>query len=193
MLGKRFNAVARATLVLLAVAVVMVLGAYAWIHHDGNVHVVQAGQFYRSQQLDPELLAAVVEKHAIRSVINLRGANPGKPWYEQEIAESRALKVAHFDYALSARQKVSPEQIAEILAIIRTAPKPLLVHCKAGADRTGLISAVYEFEVEGKTPQEADQQLAIRYGHFPYLTSKTSAMDDSFWSYVNGRKRLGAR
>lgn len=182
----------RTAFVLLAVVAALFLGAYAWIHHDGNIHVVEAGQFYRSQQLNSNQLAAVIDKYRIRSILNLRGTNPGTPWYSREIAVSQSMEVAHVDYALSARQRVSAEQIDEILDLIKTAPKPILVHCQAGADRTGLISAIYLLEVAGKDANEADQQLSLRYGHFPYLTSKTSAMDDSFWSYAKEHEHLNS-
>jgi protein tyrosine/serine phosphatase len=80
--------------------------------------------------------------------------------------------------------------VADLLAIMRRAPKPLLVHCKSGADRTGLVSALYRFAIEGKGADEADRQLTVLYGHFPYLASRTRAMDDSFWAFVD---KSGAR
>jgi len=33
-----------------------------------------------------------------------------------------------------------PEHAADILDIVRRAPKPLLIHCKSGADRAGLVA-----------------------------------------------------
>jgi protein tyrosine/serine phosphatase len=79
---------------------------------------------------------------------------------------------------------VTRQQIGEVLGIVRDAPKPLLVHCKAGADRTGLVSALYRFAGEGVSADQADRELSLVYGHFPYLTSRSKAMDDSFWAFV---------
>ena len=160
-------------------------GAY-WgaIQYQGNFHAVQEGTFYRSAQLSNDELRNAILKHKIRSILNLRGAHSGQPWYEEEIAVSQALGVAHYDYGLSARRFVTEQQIGEVLGIIRDAPKPLLVHCKSGADRAGLVSALYRFAGEGVSADQADRELSLVYGHFPYLTSRSKAMDDSFWAFV---------
>jgi protein tyrosine/serine phosphatase len=163
-------------------------GAY-WgaIQYQGNFHTVEEGAFYRSAQLSKDELQTVIREHEIRSVLNLRGAHPGQPWYEEELAASRALGVAHYDYALSAHRFVTTQQISEVLGIVRDAPKPLLVHCKSGADRTGLVSALYRFTGEGVSADQADRELSLVYGHFPYLTSRSKAMDDSFWAFVGAQ------
>jgi protein tyrosine phosphatase (PTP) superfamily phosphohydrolase (DUF442 family) len=162
-------------------------GAY-WglVQYHGNFHAVKEGAFYRSAQLGKDELHSVIQHHQIRSVLNLRGAHPGQGWYDEEITVSRALGVAHYDYGLSAHRFVTRQQIGEVLDIIRNAPKPLLVHCKSGADRSGLVSALYRLADEGATVDEADRQLSLVYGHFPYLTS-SKAMDDSFWAFVSTR------
>lgn len=162
-------------------------GAY-WgvLESHGNFHVVKEGTFYRSAQLDQEELRRVIRDHQIRSVLNLRGAHPGQGWYDDEIAVAQELRVAHYDYGLSAYRFVTKRQIGEVLDIIRNAPKPLLVHCKSGADRAGLVSALYRFAEEGTSADQAGQQLSMIYGHFPYLTSRSKAMDDSFWAFVGG-------
>jgi protein tyrosine/serine phosphatase len=163
-------------------------GAY-WgaIQYQGNFHAVQEGTFYRSAQLSNDELRNAILKHKIRSILNLRGAHSGQPWYEEEIAVSQALGVAHYDYGLSARRFVTEQQIGEVLGIIRDAPKPLLVHCKSGADRAGLVSALYRFAGEGVSADQADRELSLVYGHFPYLTSRSKAMDDSFWAFVGAQ------
>jgi hypothetical protein len=68
--------------------------------------------------------------------------------------------------------------------ILRSAAKPLLIHCKAGSDRTGLVAALYRYAVAGEPAEQAVSELSLHFGHFPYLTSETGAMDDSFGTYV---------
>jgi len=169
------------------------IGSY-WgvVQYHGNFHAVSEGAFYRSAQLGKDDLEKAVRDHGIRAILNLRGAHPGEAWYDDEVALSKALGVAHFDYGLSAYRFVTERQIVDVLRIVDDAPKPLLVHCKSGADRTGLVSALYRFAVEGKDADEADRQLTLIYGHFPYLTSRTRAMDDSFWTFV-GEKTVSAK
>ena len=160
-------------------------GAY-WgaIQYLGNFHAVSEGTFYRSAQLSKKELQSAIREHNIRSVLNLRGAHPGQAWYDEELAMSRSLGVAHYDYALSSHRFVTRQQIGEVLDIVREAPKPLLVHCKSGADRTGLVSALYRFAGEGASADQADREPCLVYGHFPYLTSRSKAMDESFWAFV---------
>ena len=170
------------------------LGAYCGIIiYQGNFHAVEAGVLYRSAQPDREDLIAAARQHGIKSVLNLRGSNPGSPWYEEEIAASRELGLAHYNYPISAHRLVSRQQIAEILDIVRQAPKPLLIHCMSGSDRAGLVAALYRFALAGATPEDADRQLSLSYGHFPYLTSRSGAMDDSFWAYVREAPRSPAQ
>jgi protein tyrosine phosphatase (PTP) superfamily phosphohydrolase (DUF442 family) len=161
------------------------IGAYCGVVvYRGNFHAVEAGVLYRSAQPDREDLATAAREHGIKSVLNLRGPNPGSPWYDEEIAASRDLGLAHYNYPISAHRLVTRRQLSEILDIIREAPKPLLVHCMSGADRAGLVAALYRFAMAGAKAEDADQELSLVYGHFPYLTSRSVAMGDSFWAYV---------
>jgi len=161
------------------------IGSY-WglVQYHDNFHTVTAGVFYRSAQPAKDELQELVRDHGIRSILNLRGAHRGQSWYDDEIAASEKLGVAHFDYGLSSKRVVTSKQMAELLRIINYAPKPLLVHCKSGADRAGLVSALYRFAEEGASAGEAAKELSLVYGHFPYLMSRTRAMDDSFWAFV---------
>ena len=36
----------------------------------------------------------------------------------------------------------------------------------------------------GASADQADRELSLVYGHFPYLASRSKAMDDSFWAFV---------
>jgi hypothetical protein len=68
------------------------------IRYAGNVRVVEKGKLYRSAQLEGRQLAQVIAKYGIRSILNLRGAGPGQPWYDGEILLAKDPKAAHFDY-----------------------------------------------------------------------------------------------
>lgn len=178
----------RRTVKASALAVTLIAASIAsycgLIRYMGNINVVEEGQLYRSAQLDKTQFEQVIKTHGIRSILNLRGDNASEPWYKDEIIVSQALDVRHFDYGIGASKFVTAKQIDEILKLVRNAPKPLLIHCQGGADRSGLVAALYVAEIEGKPPEEAANQLSLLYGHFPYLMSKTGAMDDSFWAYV---------
>jgi protein tyrosine/serine phosphatase len=155
------------------------------IRYFGNVHVVEEGRLYRSARLERDQLEHVIRRFGIKSILNVRGEASGEAWYENEISVSKNLHLAHFDYGLSAGDPVTMVQIKEIIKIMREAPKPILVHCEGGADRSGLVSALFLAEIDNLPAGEAASQLSMLYGHFPYLMSKTRAMDESFWTYVN--------
>jgi protein tyrosine/serine phosphatase len=170
------------------------IGSY-WgiLQYEGNLHAVSEGVLYRSAQLSKTETRWAVREYAIKSVLNLRGAHAGQSWYDDEIEAAGELGLAHFDYPLSSKRLVTSQQIEEVLDIVRKAPKPLLIHCKSGADRTGLVAALYRFAETGASAAQADRELSLVYGHFPYLTSRSVAMDDSFWAFVHGTARASAR
>ncbi|MDP3896806.1 MAG: dual specificity protein phosphatase family protein [Mesorhizobium sp.] len=147
---------------------------------SGNFHVVAPGELYRSAQPTPDRLAGYVAAHGIRTVVNLRGANDGAGWYDAEKRASAALGLNHIDFAMSARARLGDERMSQLIAILLTAEKPILVHCMGGADRSGLASALYLTFVKGVAPEIAERQLSIFYGHFAVSISKTMAMDETF-------------
>lgn len=160
-------------------------GAYCGVMiYEGNFHAVRPGVFYRSAQLSRSELDSFGRQYGIKSVLNLRGPHAGEAWYDGEMAAVHDLGIVHYDFPLSAKRFVTASEVAQILAIIRDAPKPLLVHCKSGADRAGLVSALYQYAIAGASAADADRQLSLVYGHFPYLTSRSGAMDDSFRAYA---------
>ena len=178
----------RAGLRILVLAAGVIIGSAcsygALLLATGNIHTVVDGVLYRSAQLNKTQFEAVIQQHGIKSILNLRGGHLTDPWYADEMEVSKELGVTHFDYPISARRRVTPEQIAAILSIVSSAPKPLLIHCRSGADRSGLVAALFLLDAEHADPVEADRQLSLLYGHFPYLLSKTVAMDESFWEFA---------
>jgi protein tyrosine/serine phosphatase len=161
-----------------------VLGWAVFLQLTGNIHTVEPAMLYRSAQLDGNDLEALIRKEGIATVLNLRGAAPGQGWYVQELQATEAAGAQHLDLTMSPNEQPDSRTLERLIEILRTAPKPLLVHCNGGADRSGLAAAIYELLEAHKSPTEATQQLSFRYGHFPWLTSKTGAMDQAFLAVV---------
>lgn len=165
--------------VLFLIVLLVVCCAYVVIEIDGNFHVVEDGYVYRSAQLDGKELTNRVNEVGIKSILNLRGENRGEDWYETEVATSNSLGIKHLNYRMSAGESLNLDQMNEVLHIIENAPKPILIHCKAGADRTGLVSAIY-LANKGENVEKVHNALSVRYGHLPiFHWSSTIAMDES--------------
>lgn len=137
------------------------LGLYYWLTVD-NIHTVISQQVYRSAQLPPDKLKKIIEAQKIKSVMNLRGEAKGQIWYDTELATTNALGIKHFDIHLKAHTKPSPEELRRLVILLQAAPHPVLIHCKGGADRTGLASALILL-LQGKTFEEANRQISWRY------------------------------
>lgn len=163
-------------LVVAAVIGVYLLG----IQLTGNFGTVVAGEVYRSNQPTPARLESYEKTHGIRSVINLRGDSEGEDWYEKELASSKALNIVHYDFPMSDREELSAERASQLVALMEKAAKPMLIHCKAGADRTGLASALYLAKIAGSSEHDAEAQISIRYGHISIPVSPSYAMDRTF-------------
>ena len=183
----RLRAVARAGLCLIAVLAISVGGWAGLLQLTGNIHAVSEGKVYRSAQLNGEQLAETLKRYKIKSVINLRGDSVGDHWYADELAETAAQGAVHYNIGMYAKQEPDAATIKRILEVLRVAPRPLLVHCSSGSDRTGLVAAMYKYFVEGRPAGEAEAQLSFRYGHFPWFGSGTVAMDQAFERLVSAR------
>ena len=155
----------------------------------GNCQTVMPGQGYRSGQQGRKHWRASLHHYGIKSLINLRGAHLAARWYQQEIHVAEALGVTHDDVRLSAIRQVDPHTLEMLLTMLRQAPKPLWIHCQSGADRSGLVAALYLFAIEGQRAEAAAQQLSLCSGHCPSLFSRTGAMDRSFWRYARQPSR----
>jgi protein tyrosine/serine phosphatase len=147
----------------------------------GNIHPVEEGSIYRAAQLNDDKLAQVIAAYGIKSVINLRGENRGVWWYDNEITVTAAHGASHFDVRMSALHEPDDTLVTKLIETLRSAPRPILVHCNSGSDRTGLASALYERFIIGRSAEVSARQISFRYGHFPWLGSRTVAMDQTFW------------
>ena len=168
-------------IVAVILSVAGVAGGWAlYLRATGNVHAVTQGVAYRSAQLDTDQFVEIIKDFHIKSVINLRGDNAGEDWYTKELDVAAKHGVIHYDVGMSAKQEPDEETVARLLAIMKTAPRPFLIHCYGGADRSGLASALYKRFIERQPVAEAAKQLSFSYGHFPWLGSGTAAMDQTF-------------
>lgn len=182
LLSDRFHKPLKAKTVLHLAAVMLVaVGVYlAYLQLSTNVHAVVPGQLYRSSQPSPEKLGDLVNEYGIKTVINLRGDDAGHSWYDNEVEAARKLNLKHVDFRMSAARELSMDEAKQLMTIMATAEKPILIHCRAGADRTGLASAIYVAGIARLGEMAAESQISLTYGHLSLFFIGAYAMDRTF-------------
>ena len=128
-----------------------------------NFHEVDPGKFYRSAQLTGDEFSEAIRDYGIKTIINLRGASPGEGWYDDEVRAAREQGVAHLNFGFSTKQVPHRTSLLPLLEALHTVRRPILVHCRSGADRTSEVSAVYAMLYMGQTKEQAMRQLNLRY------------------------------
>jgi len=178
---KKLKLIFKLLITLFWALLVFVAWWIGYLRYSGNFHKVADG-VYRSGQLYEFDMPEFYEKYGFKTILNLRGAKPGKEWYEYEKRFAKEHNITLIDFKISDKKIQSLQTMQKIADIIKRSKKPVLIHCRAGADRTGLASALYLYLIGDKN---ASKMLSMKYGHFPYLGSKTKAMDESFKKFIS--------
>ncbi len=140
-----------------------------------NFAPVVPGRLYRCNHPTPGRLAALARRHGIRTLINLRGRTAnGSDALSREMA--RRLGLDFIDAPLKSRAAPPRERILYLLDVFATMREPALIHCKSGADRSGLAAAIFLL-ANGATAAAASGQLSLRHGH---LSGAQAGVLDAF-------------
>jgi protein tyrosine/serine phosphatase len=151
-----------------------------------NWGVVESGRLYRSNHPLPWQLAEAARRHGIRSVINLRGhrVDCGSDTLGRE--EAARLGLAHADQPFESRGAPHKDRLRRLIHLYRTLPEPILIHCKSGADRTGLAAGVWHL-IQGRDAATAARELTLRHGHV--AAARTGILDAFFAAYAEAEAR----
>jgi len=136
-----------------------------------NFHALD-GVAYRSSQPSPRFVQKLADK-GFKSIINLRGENGSAAFaMEREACEKIGVKL--FNTKLNSRRMPYIEEIDNFASILEEIEAPFVIHCKSGADRAGLASALYLLIVKKASVSEAKKQLSLKYFHLAH--SKTGIL-----------------
>lgn len=151
-----------------------------------NWGVVESGKLYRSNHPLPWQLDSARRRHGVRSVVNLRGhrADCGSDGLGR--AAAARLGLVHADQPLESRGAPHKDRLQNLIRLYRELPQPILIHCKSGADRTGLAAGVWHL-LHGRPAAEARRELSPRYGHI--AASRTGILDSFFDAYAEAERR----
>jgi protein tyrosine phosphatase (PTP) superfamily phosphohydrolase (DUF442 family) len=146
-----------------------------------NWAAVERGRLYRSNHPLPWQLRAAVRQFGLRTVINLRGnrADCGSDRLSREAASALGLTI--IDAPFESRGAPHRDRILRLGKLYGGMAEPALIHCKSGADRTGLAAGIWLL-LQGRTPDAALRQLSLRFGHV--RQSRTGILDTFFVRYA---------
>ena len=153
---------------------------YRWTNFD---HV--ADGIYRSNHPNHARLTAFKEMGG-KTVLSLRGG-PNLPPSLFEAESCAQLGLTFRSIGLSARKAPRKEALIELLEAFETLERPLLMHCKSGADRTGLAAALFLMIYQGKSIDEVKEQLSFKYLHI--RRSATGILDHFLRMYAQRDKQ----
>ncbi len=156
---KVLGVVAALLLATLLVAVVVYFPGH-------NLRTVEAGVFYGSRQMTGKALHRYFDKYGVKTLINLRGENPGADWYDPEAEACRAAGVRLENFSWSKNKIPDPESLARFINVIETGTPPFLAHCQGGTHRTGMAAAVYQL-LKGKDTATARKQFGPMFLNAP--------------------------
>lgn len=106
----------------------------------------------------------------IRHVVNLRGRQQDAVnAFERESCE--ALGLHYHNLRIPARSAPPRDLLIELVEGFRKLDGPVLLHCKSGADRTGLAAAIWMLTIEGAPLALAARHLHLRYLHCSFTRS----------------------
>lgn len=153
----------------------LVLGWLLWVQdvkdrvYPRNFSVVEPGALYRSGRLSEAQAEPTLRDNRIAVVVSLinDGDQPDSARPMKEAIEK--LKIQRSIFSMSGDGISTPQKYADAIEAIATAHKagkPVLVHCMAGAQRTGGVIAVYELLIRKSSPDFAMKEL-LAHGHDP--------------------------
>lgn len=144
-----------------------------------NLHQLDE-MMWRSNQPSPKQVAEIAEM-GIKNILNLRGARSVGTWQlEAEACAKYGIRL----YDFTARSRAAPDKqmLYDARDLFACLDGPSLMHCKSGADRAGLMSALYMLVVKNVGARQALAQLSFKYLHVKQ--AKTGLLDAFLESYI---------
>lgn len=112
--------------------------------------------------------ASWLMQHGVRTVVNLEVFISDRYAFDRAHAPADTQEIQYyhipdFEPVHLINWSLLDAHVAEFIAIVKRAPKPVYVHCLDGLDRTGVLIAAYRVLMENVDPEAAIAEVA-RYG-----------------------------
>lgn len=137
------------------------------------------GQLYRSGEVSPAQLATLAREYGVKSVLSL--LDPNDPDVKTEKAAAERLGMNWMNVPLRGNGASTPAQRDEMRRILLRDPLdgPMLVHCAAGTNRTGLACGMVRLHKHGWTLQQVmDEMRRFRFEDGPSHENLRAALRD---------------
>ena len=136
----------------------------------------------RMPQPTPADLKRLHEEEAIKTVLNLRGDDSGREWFEEERAAVAAIDARWVHLRISGRKTPRPEDVEFLLDLMEDQSAwPIVAHCIGGVHRTGWTVALYRIQYQGWAPERAIAEMEEHW--FDWTTSDRSAIKSFLRAY----------
>ncbi len=144
-----------------------------------NHHDIGGGMF-RENQPSPKRISEWA-KMGIKTNVNLRGES-SKGFYLLEKEACEAHGITMVDFRVYSRDTHTAEKIRGAKKLFESIEYPAVIHCKSGADRTGIMGVLYRHFHMGDSIEVALEQLSFKYLHVKQ--GKTGMLDFFFKDYL---------
>ena len=142
---------------------------FPWNFHKVNENI------YRSGQPDEDEFESLHTFNGLRSVLILRDSSRSRK-HISAINRKRDNAITLYDIPLDT-DEISEKDLYKILTVLRDAPKPVLIHCLLGSNRTGCAVAAYRIVFENWRVEDAILELMKpEYGHHKIFYPNIAAL-----------------
>ena len=156
--------------------------------NNNNSHRISQRAFRSGQPL-PADLERYVGRFGIRTVVSLRDAKRSRPYNEMTERMCWELGVSFHKLGFSSRRPPPAKRIHAAKELLEGIEYPALFHCKSGADRAGVFSALYLHLIEGVPMEETRQLRFWPYGHI--RRASTGLLDRFVDAYIEYAREHG--
>ena len=159
---------------------------YVIDHNRGYVDRRSGAEIMRTRRPTPQHLIEF-KKQGGRTVLSLNGKQDIETWYRKRPdSRPRRVKLRAFIQEMelghvwlkmsSSRAPSDAELIKVFRVLLDDSRRPVLVHCQGGADRTGVVSALYQIEFLGVPKARAKKTMR----EFMWIARRGSEIQGAF-------------